>query len=65
MQNVPSVLFREAVIRYLVHEACGQLQLNVTSVLARNAVQACRQLIADHMQWHNMKQEKLVDPAYH
>ena len=49
MQNVPSVLFREAVIWYLVHEACGQPQFNVTSVLARNAVQACRQLIADHM----------------
>jgi len=33
-----------------VQEACWQLQLNVTSVFATNAVQACRKFIADHMQ---------------
>ena len=33
-------------------------------VLAINAVQACRQIVADHMQQHDVKQEQLVDPTY-
>ena len=34
-------------------------------VLAINAVQACRQIVAHHMQQHDIKQEQLLDPTYH